>query len=225
VRYAPGVMPLHRLIIAGLVLVVAGGAAAQTPRPGVALALEVTGGRIPGVEPFREIPADTKIQVPPGVRFVFQHYGSCRRFTMTGGAASFRADGVDVTGITPTETRTSCPRKVTLKDDGASAATVMRSAPRPRLSVSTRPDFVLVGPKAEEYVALRVRRGDEVVLEQRLTGGRGVRWPLDKPALAAAATYELELVPARGNAKPLVVSFRTLDGAAADDTITLVSVE
>jgi len=76
----------------------------------VALVLEVSGGRIAGVEPFREIAADTTVTVPEGVRFVFQHYGSCRRFTLVGGAVTLRADGVDVSGTRATDTRVTCPR-------------------------------------------------------------------------------------------------------------------
>ena len=37
----------------------------------VALVVEVAGGRIPGVDAFREIAAGTKVNVPAGVRLVF----------------------------------------------------------------------------------------------------------------------------------------------------------
>jgi hypothetical protein len=200
---------------------------AQSPaRPGAALVLEVSGGHVTGIEAFQEVPAGATLTVPAGTKLVFQHYASCRRFTLVGGVVTVRSDGVDFSGgARPTDIRGACPKKLTLKDEGTSAATVMRSAPRTGVSVSTRPDFVLVGPNVGAYVALRVRRGEEIVLEQDLTGGRNVRWPADKPPLATAASYELELVPTRANAKPLVIGFRTVDDAPAADTITLVSVE
>ena len=194
-------------------------------RPGAALVLEVSGGQIAGVEAFRELAAGSTVTVPAGTKLVFQHYGSCRRFTLVGGVVTVRSDGVDFSGgARPTDTRGACPKKLTLKEDGASAATVMRSLPR-LLSVSTRPTFVVVGPNADAYTTLRVRQGADLVLERPLSGGRNVRWPADKPALAAAATYELELLPARAGATPLAIAFRTLDAAATDDAMTLVSIE
>lgn len=214
------------LILSWLLLAVPAGSAAQTPpKPGVALVLEVSGGRIPGIEPYREITAGTTVTVPGGVRFVFQHYESCRRFVLVGGAATFRADGVDLSGGRPSDTRVACPRKVTLKDDGASAAVVMRSIGKPPVAVSPRPEFVIVGPRATEFTGLRVRRGSEIIVEQTFTAGRGFRWPHDAAPLPAAAYYELELVPARADAKPIVIRLRTLEASAAEEAVTLVSVE
>jgi len=200
-------------------------AAQAPPKPAVALVLEVTGGRIAGIEPYREIAADTTVRVPPGVRFVFQHYGSCRRFVVVGGVATFRADGVDVSGSRPTDTRVACPRRITLKDDGAAAAVVMRSLGRPRIAVSSRPEFVIVGPRAAEFAALRVRRGDEIVVEQSLAAGPRVRWPSHVPPLAAATNYEVELLPVGAGRPPVVIGIRTLEAPAADETMTLVSAE
>jgi len=212
-------------LVALLALPAVPGAQAPARKPGVALVLEVGGGRIPGVEPFKEIAADTKVAVPAGARLVFQHYGSCRKFTVTGGAVTFRADGVDVTGGKATDVKSSCPRRLTLKDDGASAAVVLRSAIRPRLTASPRPDFVVVGPRAGEFTALRVRRGTELVLEQSLAAGPQVRWPAHAPALAPNTSYDLELVPARAEGVPIVIGFRTLEAAAADESLTLVNAE
>ncbi|HYE92816.1 MAG TPA: hypothetical protein VEA38_17430 [Terriglobales bacterium] len=208
-----------------LVIPVMAGAQTPTAKGSVALALEVSGGRIAGVEAFKEIAADTKVEVPAGARLVFQHYGSCRKFTVTGGTVTFRADGVDVAGGKATDVKSSCPRRLTLKDDGASAAVVLRSAVRPRLTASPRPDFVVVGPRASEFNALRVRRGTELVLEQSLAAGPQVRWPTDAPALAPNTSYDLELVPARADGVPIVIGFRTLDTAAADESLTLVNAE
>jgi len=202
--------------------------AAQSPaRPAVALALEVSGGRIPGIEPYREIAADTVVTVPPGVRFVFQHYGSCRRFSLSGGVATFRADGVDVAGgvARPAEGRPACPRKLMLKDDGTAAAVTMRSLGRPRIAISTRPDFVIVGPRAGEFAALRVLRGSDIVIEQPLASGRPAAWPAGAQPLAADTGYELELLPIATDRAPLVIGFRTVPASAPDEPLTLVSAE
>jgi hypothetical protein len=199
--------------------------AAQTPaKPGVALVVEVAGGRVAGLEPYREIPDGATVTVPPGVRFVFQHYGSCRRFTMVGGVATFRADGVDIAGTRASDTRVACPRKITLKADGAAGGVLMRSIGAPRTAISSRPEFVVVGPRAAEFATLRVRRGDEIVIEQSLAGGPAVRWPSHVPPLAAATNYELELLPRSGD-RAIVIGLRTLEAPAAGETMTLVSAE
>ena len=217
-------LPLRGVVLAALLL--SGIAHAQVPsRAPVALAVDVAGGSIPGVEPFREITNGTTVNVPAGVRFVFQHYGSCRKFTMTGGTAAFRVDGVDITGTRASETRATCPKKLRLKEDGASAAVVMRSLGPPRTPIATRPEFVIVGPRAAEFTILRVRKGSDVVMEQSLAQGPRIPWPASAAALLPGAGYEVELVPVRPDAKALVIGVRTLDTPTADDTLTLVSAE
>jgi hypothetical protein len=198
--------------------------AVAQPKPAVALVLEVAGGKIPGVEPFREITADTAVSIPPGVRLVFQHYGSCRKFTLVGGTAVFRADGVDISGTRPSDVRAACPRKITLKGDGASAGVVMRSLGAPRVAVASRPEFVIVGPRAAEFSTLRVRKGDEVIVEHRLAAGRTLPWPATLPPLAASANYEIELVPAGAGGTPIAVGIRT-EASPVAEAMTLVSAE
>ena len=199
--------------------------AQPAPHVPVALVLEVAGGRIAGVEPYKEIMAETTVTVPAGVRFAFQHYGSCRRFVLVGGAVKFRADGVEVSGTRATDTRVACPRKITLKSDGATAAVVMRSLGPPRTPIaSIRPTFVLVGPRAAEFTTLRVKRGDELIVEQTFVSGPAVSWPPNAPPLAAATNYELEIVPAAANRVPVVIGVRTLD-VPTDEPMTLVSAE
>jgi hypothetical protein len=209
-------------VAAVLAGILAAGSADAQPKPAAALVLDVTGGRIAGVEPFREIAADTTVTVPPGVRLVFQHYGSCRKFTLVGGIAIVRADGVEISGTKPTDERATCPRRITLKGDGTSAGVVMRSLGGPRVAVSSRPEFVVVGPRAAEFSALRVRKGADVIVEHRLAGGRSLPWPANVPPLAATTSYEIELVPASASASPVVVGIRT-EGSA--EAITLVSAE
>ena len=214
-------------MLSWMLLGVAAVAAAQAPsRPGVALVLEVSGGRIPGIEPYREIAADTTVTVPAGVRFVVQHYASCRRFVFTGGGATFRANDVDLSGAArPVETRVPCPRKITLKDDGASAAVVMRSIRPPPIMISSRPEFVIIGLRAAEFAGLRVRRGNDIVLEQRFASGQSVRWPHDAAPLAEETSYQLELLPLSANRAPIAIGLCTAGAAAASEALTLISTE
>jgi hypothetical protein len=155
---------------------------------------------------------------------VFQHYGSCRKFTLVGGTAVVRADGVDISGTQPSDVRAACPRKITLKGDGASAGVVMRSLGPPRVAVAARPEFVIVGPRAAEFSTLRVRKGDQVLVEHRLGAGRPLPWPATVPPLAASAAYEIELVPAGAGGTPVIVGIRT-EASPVAEAMTLVSAE
>jgi hypothetical protein len=219
--------PMRRVLILSWILLMSAVAAAQVPaKSAVALVLEVSGGRIAGVEPYREIPTGTTVTVPAGVRFVFQHYASCRRFVLTGGVATFRADGVDISGgARPSDTRVACPRKITLKDDGASAAVVMRSSGPPPITVSPRPEFVIVGPKASEISGLRVRRGSEVVVEGTFATERSFRWPQDTAPLAADTSYVLELVPLSATRAPLAIGLRVVEASGGSEALALISAE
>lgn len=218
---------MRRVLILSWILLMSAVAAAQAPaKSGVALVLEVSGGRIAGVEPYREIPAGTTVTVPASVRFVFQHYTSCRRFVLTGGVATFRADGVDISGgARPSDTRVPCPRKVMLKDDGASAAVVMRSLGPPPITTSSRPEFVIVGPKASEIAGLRVRRGNEIIVERTFGAERSFRWPQDTAPLSADTSYVLELVPLSATRAPMALSLRVVEASAGSEALALVSVE
>ena len=221
----PTIMRFPRLILLLAALVTPLPAAAQTPpKPAAALVLEISSGRLAGLEPYREVPADTRITVPDGVRFVFQHYASCRRYTMVGGTVTVRADGVEVVGPPAASVRVTCPQRITLKADASSAAVTTRSLGPPRTPITVRPQFVVVGARTAEFATLRVRRGADIVLEQRLTGGP-VAWPSHLPPLAPATNYELELLPARDGREPIVIRLRTGESAAADETITVVSAD
>jgi hypothetical protein len=145
----PTIMRFPRLLLPLAALVTALPAAAQTPaKPAVALVLEIASGRLAGLEPYREVAADTRVTVPDGVRFVFQHYASCRRYTMVGGTATLRTDGVDVVGPPATSVKVACPQRITLKGDASSAAVTTRSLGPPRTPVALRPQFVMVGARA-----------------------------------------------------------------------------
>jgi hypothetical protein len=223
-RHARSVWAPLALAAAALVMPPAIARAQSATHAPVALVLDVAGGRIAGVEPYKEIMADSTVTVPAGVRFSFQHYSSCRRFVLTGGTVKFRSDGVEVSGTRATDTRVPCPRKITLKSDGTSAAVVMRSlGPPPSPIASIRPTFVLVGPRAADFKALRLKRGDELVVEQPFTGP-AVRWPLNTSPLTAATNYQLELVPIASDRASVVIRVRTLD-QPTEDPITLVSAE
>ena len=178
------------------------------------------------MEPFREIPPDTTVTVPAGARFVFQHYRACRKYVLEGGTITVRADGVESSGgARLSDTRVTCPRTIKLKDDGAPAGVVMRSIGPPPITISARPDFVIVGPRAGEISALRIRRGTEVIVDNLAATGRTFRWPQGTSPLAADTAYEVELLRAGAPRPAIVLGVRTGDSSATSEAVTLLNAE
>jgi len=145
-----------------------------------------------------------------------------------GGKVTFNADAYSVTGgATPKEVKTPCPQIVRLKGDGQFAGNLQRLfSSTVTVDLTTAPAFVLAGPRADEFSAVRISQRGETVLEARLTGRRFL-WPVDKAPLAANADYDLILVP-KGPAKARVtIGFRAQAeaGPLSDDQLTLISIE
>ena len=198
---------------------------AQTPS---ALVLEKSGASVPEIKPYSEIPVGTKISLPSGGRLVFLHYYTCQTVAVVGSTITFGAETYTITGGTKErEVRAPCPRTVILKAGGEVAGTLIRSgAAGGALGLTTSPTFVLVGPRADDFTAVRVSRGDKGVLEAPLEGRR-FRWPIDAAPLAVDTEYELGLVPTVRGTVPVTMKFRTHSPAATPpgDGLTLISAE
>ena len=215
--------PLIVLCGVGALLTQATFASAAGP---AALVLELTGGKLSGVQPYSEIAEGTTVTIPPGGRLVFQHYASCRKVAVAGGSVAFTSDGYTITGGTKeSEVRVSCPRKVTLKASGEAAGVVLRSVGA-GVTLSTRPVIVLIGPRADEFKTARVVQGETVVLEATLDG-RVFRWPASAAPLSAATIYTLHLIPSAAGAAPLSTRFVTPRPSTLppDESPTLITVE
>src|SRR5207244_4270202 len=70
--------------------------------------------------------------------------------------------------------RGQCPRKFSAT--GSDAATVMRGPPGAPVAMSTTPEFILVGRRAEEFADIRIKSGDRELLTRALAGPR-FSWP------------------------------------------------
>ena len=193
----------------GLVMV-EGAAHAQTAS---ALVLEKSGASSPRVQPYTEIPVGMTISLSPGARLVFQHYHTCRTVTVIGGQIKFGAEIYTVTGGSKEkETRTPCPRTVSLKVGVESGGIMMRGLST--LALSTRPAFVLVGQRAGDFSSVRVTKSGTVLLKASLEGRR-FKWPTDAGPLAAGTGYELALISTAAGQKPVRKKFRVVVSEAA----------
>jgi hypothetical protein len=209
-----------------LVLLAASGAVAQGPS-GIALVVEVSGQTTPAVKPFTELPAGATIALGPGARLAFVHYDTCRTVTVTGGNLIIGAKGYQAAGGAVTEARTPCPRSVKVQRGGEAAGLVLRSAPN-RLILTTRPSFVLVGPRADEIASIAVAKDGETapVLRVPLAGPR-FEWPADAEPLSDNTRYDLVFSfkdPAATAAKQSIVT-RTQAPDAPSPPITLIRVD
>jgi hypothetical protein len=173
-----------------LVLLAASGAVAQGPS-GIALVVEVNGQTTPAVKPFSELPAGATIALGPGAKLAFVHYDTCRTVTVTGGTVIIGAKGYQATGGAATEVRTPCPRSVKVQRGGEAAGLVLRSAPN-RVTLTTRPSFVLVGPRVDDIASVAIAKDGEAapVLRVPLAGPR-FEWPADAEPLTDNTRYDL----------------------------------
>jgi hypothetical protein len=215
------------LVVAGLVAAGVTASGAQPARAAAALVLELSGTPAPPVQPFTEIPAGTTLRLPAGGRLTFLHYHTCRAVTLVGGRVTVDAETYTVSGnASVKETRTPCPRPVTLRAGGevAVGGFVTRSL-GPALTFSARPGFVLAGPRATDFRAARFARNDVEVLSVPLDGPR-LRWPPGAAPLAAGV-YDVTLLPASAEQEPRSFRFRVTESAAdpAAEPLTVIHVE
>jgi hypothetical protein len=191
-----------------------------------ALVLETSGAIVPHLPAYSEIPLDTTAQLPSGAKLVFLHYNTCRTVAVVGGTITFDADRYHIAGGTKeSDTRTPCPRTVTLKAGGEMAGAVLRPGDVVH-TLSTQPTFVLVGKHAGDFASVRVSKAGQAVLEFPLDG-RQFRWPTGVEPLAKATRYELTLVSSNTGAIPVTMPFIAMAPTAhpAGEALTLISAE
>jgi hypothetical protein len=233
--------PLEGLLILIMALMETGNGA-QLPEM-AALVLEVRGANVPGVAPYTELPVGKYVKLPGGTTLLFLHYTTCRIVSVIGGGTlTLRAQDYQISrGAQHSVARTPCPRRVILPLGGEVAGSHMREigpgVPSRHWLLSTRPRFVLVGPRANAFVRVRLSKlgpqgnvGDitsETVLEASLKHRR-LRWPKRAASLDNYAIYKLAFEPkANAQIAPVEVTFMAMPSAAnkAVDALTLIQVE
>ncbi len=214
------------LVFAVFLLVFAWGVVhAQTAS---ALVLEKSGASAPEVQPYSEIPVGTAVSLSSGTRLMFLHYYTCQTVTVVGGKITFGAETYTITGgKKESERRSPCPPTVALKAGGEMGGIMVRSLQiGSSLKFSSRPAFVLVGKRANEFTSVRVSKEDKKLLEAPLEG-RHFRWPKDAAPLSANTYYRMVLIPTVPGSPPVKTRFFVTAPAEAPagEAMVLIRVE
>lgn len=200
-------------------------AQAQTPS---ALVLEKSGATVPEIQPYSEIPSGATISLRANARIVFVHYRQCQTVAVVGGTIKFGAETYAITGgKKESEARTPCPRKVTLRAGGEMAGVLTRSGlSGVVLKLTSQPNFVLVGGRADDFASVRVLKEEKALLEARLDG-RLFRWPADAAPLSADEDYEMVLIPKLSGASQVKLRFFVAapSDSAQSEGMVLIRVE
>ncbi len=169
------------------------------PQQRTALLLEKSGALLPDLKAYSEIKSGTVVELGDGGRIKFLHYPTCTTVVVSKGSVRFGDKEYEVIGAKPDSEKTgACPRRVALKNVGEAGAGNLRSMDDMGLTPLTftpKPEFVLVGERAEDYAMLRIAAGGQSVLEAPLSGPK-FEWPKNAPPLKKGiSSYELTLVP------------------------------
>jgi hypothetical protein len=184
-----------------------------------ALVLEKSGTLTPDVKPFSEIKAGTVVALESGSRLKFLHYPTCTTVVVSKGSVRFGEKEYEVVGAKPdSATAASCPRRVTLKNVGEVGAGHLRATDGKGLTPLTltpKPEFVLVGERADEYATLRIMTAEKPVLEAPMLGPK-FEWPKEAPPLKPHTTYEFLLVPKTLGVGKVKKRFRVEESTTGD---------
>src|SRR5437667_6926643 len=149
------------VVLAGLAWVST--ASAQAP---AGLVLETSGTITPAATPFTEIAGGTTLTLSGGARLVFAHYQTCKTVTVVGGTVTVTAGSYITRDGRQSDSAMPCPKKVNVRGGGELGGVVYRSISANRaLMLEPEAAFVLVGPRAGEYVTARITRDDAPVAE------------------------------------------------------------
>jgi hypothetical protein len=212
------------------VLAVTGAGRMGKAQAAAALVLETYGEIHPGLTPYQEVPVDTQLTLTGNAKLVFIHYFTCRMVTVVGGTLALSTKTYTVTdGTKEAETRVPCPRQVALvQAEGVSAGAMVRSGTGDSaLRLSTQPAFVLVGPRADDFAAVRVASQDGTVTVEAPMEERRWQWPAGVTPLVADTAYALTLLPSRAGVAPITLSFMVASpaGPPPGHALSLIRVE
>lgn len=214
-------MTVLKLLTAGLAALAFGlAAAAAGAAAPAALAIDVSGGIEPAVEPFSELNVGDKLELADDAQITFLHYATCEEVVIRGGRLLFtERQYLPQRGQIVEKKRTKCPQTVALKSDARIGGVRIRGMGSTKLD--SRPQFVLTGEARDRYASVRFMSGQQALYEDALSGPR-YSWPEGRNALAESAQdYALELVP-KGNGDALRVPFAVKDGGSQPVTVIRV---
>lgn len=207
------------LVAAAAMLATARVASAQAS---AGLVLEMSGSINPPVRSYTEIPGGTALTLADGARLVFVHYQTCKTVTVVGGTVTITPGMYITKGGKQSEERTPCPKKVSVRGGGELGGVVYRSVSASRgLTLQAEAAFVVSGPRASEFTVARITRDNAVVAEGPIRD-QVFRWPAGTTPLSPDTAFELTLVPARAEDRPVTIRFATPAVAAPANQAPLV---
>jgi hypothetical protein len=179
--------------VIGIFVFFSGAVYAQQGDP-VALILDLKGPTTPAFEPYTEIAESTVIDLGSDSRLSFSHLGLCQKITIIGGIVRierghYRQDG----GKVVSESQMRCPRRYQIKGNQVSAGLLLRGGIPKSPAVTTRPSFVLVGPRAASIGLVQVSKEDTLIVEIAVEG-RYVAWPEGALELEPDTKYTVKLL-------------------------------
>jgi hypothetical protein len=187
------------------------------------LVLEASGSINPPVRAYTEIPGGTALNLADGARLVFAHYQTCKTVTVVGGGTVTVTAGSYITkGGKQSDERTPCPKKVSVRGGGELGGVVYRSVSANRgLTLQSEAAFVVSGHRAADFAVARITRDGAVVAEGPIRD-QVFRWPAGTTPLSPDTAFELTLVPARAEERPVTIRFATPAVAAPANQAPLV---
>ena len=191
--------PFHRWILVLVATVAAVGAASARAASPAALVFAVTGETEPAVEAFSEIEPGNPIQLGPETEIEFLHYARCEAVTVRGGRLNFTQERFLASGGKILDRkRSKCPKTISVSGASEVGGVVLRSGRPGGNSVPTRPTFVLVGARADDFGTIAISQGDRTLLSSEVEK-RVFPWPESAPDLAKGELYVVTLKTSDGS--------------------------
>jgi len=212
----------HRwILVVAAVAVTVGAASARAASP-AALVFAVTGETEPAVEAFSEIEPGNPIQIGPDTEIEFLHYARCEAVTVRGGRLNFTQERFLASGGKILDRkRSKCPKTIAVSGASEVGGVVLRSG-KSGNRVPTRPTFVLVGARADDFGTIAVSQGDRTLLNSEVEK-RVFHWPESAPDLAKGDPYVVTLRTSDGTFEKRLKVRST--GRSGKGTLTLLRVD
>jgi len=169
-----------------------------------ALVLESSGTITPEQQPYSEIPASATLKLDSSARLVFLDYQTCMQVTMSGGELKFGPDGYLAKGGTPSSERIPCPTRLHLQNPGEVAGIYMRGSGDEPQTITTRPNFVVVGSGGDDFESCELLKDHREVVTTRLVNHH-CELPPDGKSLDSNGAYELILAPKSSASQPIKI--------------------
>lgn len=200
---------------------------------GVALLTALTGSVSPTMEPFSEIPADTRFSLANDATVQFLHYSACEEVTVRGGMVVLTSSGYEVKGGTTDRRDLPCRREVVQQSGSRlnltiweSGSVLLRGGARDQvadhLMLPSKTVFVVAGDRAKTFSTVRLTRNGALLAEIPVQSRR-VEWPAG--TLEADVQYEMLFLPKESRGAVTRIAFGIAPATMASPQEALVLID